>query len=964
MTMAERPVLYLIDGYAQFYRAYHAIRSGLRSPNTDEPTHLTFGFADLLLKILRERRPDYLAVVLDVSGDRGTFRSEIYPEYKAHREPPPSDFAPQVERCLSVLDLFGVPTYGCAGMEADDVIATIVRRLRKERPDLEIRIVSRDKDLGQLLDGQVSLYDAHLDTRIGVEELFARRGVRPEQVIDMLALMGDASDNVPGVAGIGPKTAADLINEYGSIEGILAHLDRLTPKRRAALEAARDTLELSRRLVTLRDDCPVPFELDATRVDPKRIRGPELLELFRTLGFTNRLPGALRGLLGEPEAPPPVVAAPAKRAPRAGKAKPTADESGGLFDALPGGAGEVPASFPPIPALGDYRAIRTLDELDATIAACRAAGRFAFDIENDADDEESDGPRSMRRLCGVSLAASEGAASYLPLASPEAEGHLDLAACRDRLASLFGDPALVAIAHHAKFDLNGLFAAGIEVANRLEDTMVAAWLVDASRAGYGLKGLVESSLGLRQVTYRETVTDRGRRTFAEVPLADAVPYAAADADMALRLHGLLAPKLAADGLERLYREVEMPLVRVLAGMERAGIGVDGGELDRQRERLELRIAALREEISTIAPRPFNPDSPKQLAEILFHRPDDERPGLGLKPIKRTQTGFSTDVEVLEKLAADPAVESPLPGLIVEYRRLTKLVGTYLVALKAAISPAGRIHASFHQTGTATGRLSSSDPNLQNIPIRSDIGREIRRAFVAAPGFVFVCADYSQIELRMLAHLSGDPALAAAFRGGEDIHRAVAAEVYGVEPAAVTDEMRSAAKMVNFGIVYGITAFGLARRLGAGTSRERAQTIIDGYRARFARIGDFLARCVEEAKTHGFVTTLLGRRRPVPQVHSRNPAERALGERIAINTVVQGSAADLIKVAMVRLDGRLRTEFPRARLLLQIHDELLVESPEAEREPLTRLVVGTMEGAMDLSVPLKVEAGSGRDWSVC
>jgi DNA polymerase-1 len=965
--MPDRPVLYLIDGYAQFFRAYHAIRSGLSSPVTGEATNLTFGFIGLLLKILRERKPDYLAVVLDVSGDRGTFRSELYPEYKAHREPPPSDFGPQVDRCLSMLPLFGIPQYGCEGMEADDVLATVVRKLRKERPDLDIRLVSKDKDLGQLLDERVSLYDAHRDETLGVEQLFERKGVRPEQVIDMLALMGDTSDNVPGVAGIGPKTAAELVTTYGSLEGVLANLDRLTPKRREAIENAREILPLARRLVTLRDDCPVDFDLEASRVDPARIRGDELLAMFRTLGFENRLPGELRAILGKPAAEAaPAVATPPKPA-RAARPKP--EESGGLFDQVGAeSSSATAAAFPPIPALGEYAAITTLEGLDVAIAACRTAGRFAFDIENDAtdsgDSEDDGGPKAARRLCGISLAVRPGHAWYLPLVSPEASTHRSLAECLERLRSLFGDGSLAAIAHHAKFDVNALLASGIEVRNRLDDSMIAAWLVDSARSSYGLKGLAEGLLGLVQPTYREVVADRGRRSFAEVPLADAVPYAAADADVALRLFLQLEPQLKSAGLERLYREVEMPLVAVLAGMERAGIGVDGAELDRQRERLDGRIAALRTEIASLAPRPFNPDSPKQLAEVLFHRPLDPLPGLGLKPVKKTKTGFSTDVEVLEKLASDPSVESELPARIVEYRQLTKLVGTYLVALKEAISPQGRIHASFHQTGTATGRLSSSDPNLQNIPIRTATGREIRKAFVAGPGCLFLCADYSQIELRMLAHLSGDPGLSEAFRRGEDIHRAVAAEVYGVAIDQVTDEMRSAAKMVNFGIVYGITAFGLARRLGGGTSRERAQAIIDGYRARFVRIAEFLARCVAEAKEKGFVTTVLGRRRPVPQVHSRNPAERALGERIAINTVVQGSAADLIKIAMVRLDARLRAERPRSRLLLQIHDELLVECPEAEVREVEGLVVATMEGAMDLSVPLKVEAGSGRDWFAC
>jgi DNA polymerase-1 len=415
-------------------------------------------------------------------------------------------------------------------------------------------------------------------------------------------------------------------------------------------------------------------------------------------------------------------------------------------------------------------------------------------------------------------------------------------------------------------------------------------------------------------------------------------------------------------MERLYREVELPLVQVLADMELAGIGVDGAELDRQRERIQGEVDRLREAIAREAPHPFNPDSPKQLAAALFNKPTDVPPGLGLRIVKRTKTGASTDAEVLEKLAADPLIESEIPARIVEYRQLTKLVGTYLVALREAIDPqTGRIHASFHQTGTATGRLSSSDPNLQNIPIRTEVGRDIRRAFVAGPDHALLSCDYSQIELRVLAHLSGDPALCDAFRRGADIHVAVAAEVFGVRPEQVTDAQRGAAKMVNFGIVYGITPFGLARRLGAGTSIERAREIIEGYRARFSRIDAFLAQCVAHAKEHGYVETILGRRRPVPQVHSRNPGERALGERMAINSVVQGSAADLIKVAMVRIHRDIAGRCPGARMLLQIHDELLFEVPIERVAATQSWVVERMESAMALDVPLRVGAASGANW---
>jgi DNA polymerase-1 len=548
--------------------------------------------------------------------------------------------------------------------------------------------------------------------------------------------------------------------------------------------------------------------------------------------------------------------------------------------------------------------------------------------------------------------------------SPEPASHLAPDAVLARVRPLLEDPAVRKTAHNAKFDLVALRAAGVRVRGLAGDSMVASYVVDATRSTHRMDALAEAVLGHRCIPITDLIgSGRHQRRFDEAPLALAAPYAAEDADVALRLAGALEAQVDGMGLGGLYRGTEVPLVEVLAELEFNGIRVDPDELERQRRALEVRIEALKARIEASAPRPFNIDSPKQLAEILFNGPSDDPPGLGLKVVKRTKTGASTDVEVLEKLAQDPAVATELPAQILEYRQLSKLVGTYLVSLREAIDPrTGRIHASFHQAVTATGRLSSSDPNLQNIPIRTEVGREIRRAFVAEPGNELISADYSQIELRVLAHLSEDPALIAAFKGGADIHRAVAAEVYGVAPAEVTDEQRSAAKMVNFGIIYGITPWGLAKRLGPGTSNERARQIIDDYKRRFSRIDAFLQRCVQEARDQGFVATVLGRRRAVPQVHSRNPAERALGERIAINTVVQGSAADLIKLAMLRLHRDLPARFPEARMLLQIHDELVFESPAAQVGALGAFVAESMESAMELRVPLEVSWSRGANWA--
>jgi DNA polymerase-1 len=856
-----------------------------------------------------------------------------------------------------------VPTYGCEGMEADDVIATIVHRLRKSEPDLEIWIVSKDKDLGQLLDDRVRLYDVHTGQSLGTEELFEKKGIRPSQVVDMLALMGDTVDNVPGVAGIGPKTAAQLITEYGSLSELLNRVHEVKGKKGEAIAAARETLALSRSLVELKSDCDVNFALADAKVEAKRLKVAELLDALRELGF-NRHRDDLRAVASAMGAQVPAssgASAPAAPIRPAAKAPAVDDAAGTLFasesrEASGASVGPTAGALP----TGDYRVLRSVAEIRAELARCRKAGTVAIDTETDSLVTRT------ANLCGVSLSHTVGTGVYIPLRSPDPSGHCSPAEVCEALSEFLADPTIRKVGHNLKFDLNVLRGAGLTVCGVAGDSMIESYLVDSTRSSHGLDALAENLLGYRTMPISAVIGEgKSQRRFDEAPLDLAGPYAAEDADVALRLHQALAPQIAAMSLSTLYVDVELPLVKSLAELEWNGITVDPVELDRQREAIMRRIEALRTEISSLAPVPFNPDSPKQLAAVLFNKPTQEPPGLGLKPVKKTKTGYSTDVEVLEKLADDPDVETPLPARIVEYRQLTKLVGTYLVALKDAILPAtGRVHASFHQTVTATGRLSSSDPNLQNIPIRTEVGREIRKAFVAPPGYLLLAADYSQIELRMLAHLSRDPALIEAFRQGMDIHTAVAAEVFGVDPPKVTSEMRTVAKMVNFGIVYGITAYGLARRLGGGTTRQRAQEIIDGYRQRFSKIGEFLNDCVEKARAQGYVQTILGRRRPTPQVHSRQPQERAFGERIAINTVVQGSAADLIKVAMVRFSSELPMRHPQARMLLQIHDELVFEAPREEIDQVAHLVTRVMEHAMDLAVPLKVEVGTGADWYAC
>ncbi len=973
--------LYLVDGHAQFFRAFHAIRTPMSSPATKEPTNATFGFVGMLLKALREIRPDYLAVAIDVTGDRETFRSEMYPAYKATREAAPEALGPQIRRCISLLGEIGVPVIGCPGFEADDVLATIVSRERSEHPEgLLIRIVSKDKDLQQLLEsGRVEMYDIPTEEMLDEARLRLEKGVTPGQVIDLLALTGDTADNVPGVAGVGPKTAAELIGKWGSVENLMAHAGEIEGKRGENIRAAAGHLPLSKILVTLRHDAPVEFSLEEAAVSGFKIE--RLLPILKELGF-RRYQDEVRELLGrgadagvgvgvggvgvgvvEVEGK---VASAVKRGGVVG-----GGGGGGFCDHL-----EQTATTARVVA-GEYSVVRTRGELAELVGMLERAEIFAVDTET-----TSLSPRECR-LCGLSFAVEEGRAFYVPVRSPEVGTHLGEREALEAVGPLLEDAGRRKCGHNLKYDALVLRSCGVEVRgggagfggrSLLFDSMVASFLVDSSRSSHSLDSLCLGLLGHANISITELIgKGASQRTFDCVPVELATPYAAEDADMALRLRNRFAPQLRAMGLEGLFEDVEMPLVESLAEMEWNGIMVDPEELDHQAERLRGRIEELRRRIVEAAPHPFNPDSPKQLAAALFNGPGHAgSPGLGLKPARRTKTGYSTDAEALEKLAADPLVTTPVPGLIVEYRQLTKLVSTYLTALRKAINPrTKRVHASFHQAVAATGRLSSSDPNLQNIPIRSEVGREIRKAFIAPPGRVLISADYSQIELRLLAHLSRDPGLIEAFREGQDIHAAVAAQINGVAVERVTREQRSGAKAVNFGIVYGITPFGLARQLGIDNTA--AAEIIGDYKRRFAGITTFLEECVAQAKRYGYVETILKRRRPIVGIESRNGAERAQAERVAINSVVQGSAADLIKLAMIDLHARFSAyaghrrvggvgpEVEGVLMLLQIHDELVFEAAAERAEEARRVIVGRMEGAMALDVPIRVESQVSGSW---
>lgn len=921
--------LFLIDGYAQIFRAFYAIRGGMNSPVTGEPTHAVFGFTGMLHKIFTQLKPDFLAVAMDAPGK--TFRDELYAEYKATRPPMPEDLAPQIPRIMELLNAYNIPVLSDEGFEADDIIATVVRQVLADETmqDVEVYIVSRDKDLEQLLCDRVKLYDVHKDEIIDVAALEAEKGIRPDQVIDLLALTGDTADNVPGVKGIGIKTAAQLLQEYGSIDGILANLDKIKGKRRENLEAAKEQLPLSRTLVTLRSDADVQFSPDEASLGP--IDLDTVLRLFTQLGFRRHQEEARKVAeeFGSTAADGDPLASPA-------------DD---------GGATSSEEAEVPQVERGEYELILTPERLAEVVSVLREQELICLDTETTGLDADA-------RLCGISLAWQPGHGVYIPILSQNPESHLDLETVVSHLKPVLEDPAIPKCGHNLKFDTRMLLRSGIKLRGIVFDTMLASVLLDPNRPSHRLDDLVQELLGYRMTPIAELIGDGDSQcSMADVNLDQVAEYAAEDADMTLRLHGHLAPQIEAHGMTELLTQVEAPLAGVLGEMEETGILCHPEELTEQEKALVGQVASLRNRIFEIAGLEFNLDSPKQLAEVLFER-------LGFKPVKKTKTGVSTDVEVMTQLSHGERPDDPvstIPRLILEYRQLNKLVSTYMGNLRDAINPrTGRIHSTFHQLVTATGRLASQDPNLQNIPIRSDIGRQIRKAFTAPPGHLLLCADYSQIELRILAHLSEDPGLLEAFRNDDDIHSAVASRVFGVPMDQVSAEQRSRAKTINFGIIYGITAYGLSRRIPDLDVKEAAR-LIDDYKERFPGIERFLQECVAQAEQYGYVTTMLGRRRAIPEIRSTNRSRKNQGERFAINTVVQGSAADLIKLAMVNVQRRIDDEKLPLKLVLQIHDELVFEVTEEMAEEAGRIVQEEMEGAMELHVPLKAEVAMGANW---
>ncbi len=921
---ANAPHLILIDGSGFIFRAFHALPPMTRPDGT--PVNAVFGFTNMLAKLLKDHAGSHLAVIFDAG--RLTFRNRLYEKYKAQRPEPPAELIPQFALVREATAAFGVPAIELADWEADDLIASYC--LCATEAGGRATIVSSDKDLMQLIRPGVDMLDPIKQKPIGPAEVMEKFGVPPGKLIEAQALMGDSVDNVPGVPGIGPKTAAQLIAEFGDLEGVLAAAPAMKPgKRRDLLIEHAEAARISRQLVILRDDAPRPMPLEELVV-----RDPDpatLVAVLRAQGFRSTI--ARLGLEDGTPAPAPTTqgAAPA----------PARAAQGQLFPEA--------APPPPVPSgdFGPYESVTTIDALKAWVAEATRTGLVALDTETDGLD-------AMRaNLVGLSLATAPGRACYVPVRHQGLEAQVTPEDAIAAIAPLLCDPSVLKIFQNAKYDLAILGRAGAPPAAPLDDSMVISFAMEAGQHGHGMDELSTLHLGHSPISYDSvTGTGKGRLSFAQVPLANATAYAAEDADVTLRLWQTLRPRLREAKALAMYEQVDRRLIPILLDMERAGIKVDADDLRAMSKDFESRMAVMETEAHALAGEAFNLGSAKQLGEILFDR-------MKLPGGKRMKTGaWGTDASVLQTLADQGAA---LPAKILEWRQLAKLKSTYADALVEQINPdTGRVHTSYAMAIASTGRLSSTDPNLQNIPVRTEEGSRIRRAFIAEPGHRLVSADYSQIELRLLAHVADIPALKESFANGEDIHARTASEVFGIPMAGMDPMTRRRAKAINFGIIYGISAFGLARQLQIAPGEARGY--IDAYFARYPGIRAYMNAAQEEARINGYVTTPFGKRIWIAGIADKNPARRAYAERQAINAPLQGGAADIIKRAMVKLPAAMQAAGLRSRMLLQVHDELLFEAPEAEVDAMAGLAKRVMEAAATLSVPLVVETGSGRHWA--
>ncbi|HBG05191.1 MAG: DNA polymerase I [Geobacteraceae bacterium GWC2_58_44] len=886
----EKETLYLLDGSSYIYRAYFAIRH-LSSPK-GFPTNALYGFTQMLLKVMKDRAPAHVAVIFDAG--KLTFRNELFPAYKATRSTMPEDLAQQIEPIKQMVRAFNIPALELPGFEADDIIGTIARNC--EAQGMACVVVTGDKDLMQIVSENVTLLDTMKDKSFGIPDVHEKFGVGPERVVDVLALWGDTSDNIPGVPGIGEVTAKKLLQEFGSLDELLARASEVKGKTGERLVEFADQARLCRTLATIDCAVPIDYSIDDFAVSPPDNR--RLAALFREYGFAT----LLKDLTSSPTL-----------------------------------------------SCERYGLVLSEAELCDLVSELSRAPAFAFDLETTSLNPIE------ARIVGFALSCKAHEAWYVPvghryLGAPE---QLSEATVLGLLKPLLTDPSRPKICQNMKYDYQVLRGAGVRMEGLWCDTMLAAYLVNPARSSQGLDALALEYLDHRMISYMDVAgKGKGELNFCEVDLDRAGPYSCEDADATFLLHEILLPKVKQQGMERLYYDIEMPLVEILAEMELCGVKLDLQLMKELSTRFGKQLLELESCIHEHTGGPFNINSPKQLGEMLF-----ERMGLAVGKKTKGKTGWSTNVEELERLAE----EHEVARLLLQYRSISKLKSTYTDALPRLIDPqTGRVHTSYNQAVTNTGRLSSSDPNLQNIPIRGEEGRGIRRAFIAEEGSLLLSADYSQIELRVLAHLSGDQVLCQAFAAGEDIHLRTAVEVFDILPGLVSSEMRRQAKVINFGVIYGQGPFSLAKELGV-TSKQ-AKAFIDNYFERHSGARAFLDGCIREAEVCGFVTTILGRRLSIPDIASKNGNVRAFAQRNAVNYPIQGSAADIIKAAMIAVSRRMRREGVASRLIMQVHDELVFEVPAGEREVMEELVRSEMEGALELKVPLRVDLNFGLNWS--
>ena len=890
--MPKRKTFYLVDGSSYIFRAFFGVRQ--LSTSKGFPTNALYGFINMLQKVIREEKPDYLVVAFD-SPDK-TFRHKIYPDYKANREAPPEELAKQFPYFEPLVQAYGLSSVRRPGFEADDIIGTLAKKGIQE--GLEVVIVSGDKDMMQLISPNVYMLDTMKNKKFIDKEVVEKFGVQADKVVEVMGLMGDSSDHVPGVAGIGPKIAAELIQKFGTIESLYKRINEVEKKKvKEKLEHDKENAFMSRELVSI--DTEMDLEFNSDLMKPGKIDSAKLKKMFEEFEFVSFLEGM---------------------------------------------QGEVTNSLK-IDRSG-YKTILTEKSLNDLIKSLVKKKSFVFDVET------TNKRPVWARMVGISFSFEEGNACYLPLVhrylgSPD---QLELKAVCEKLKPIFEDKRIKKCGHNIKYDLIVMANEGIALDGVGFDTMIASYLLNPSSRGHGLDALTMEYFGHKNLTYKEMVGAGNREIgFDEVEVNRATEYAAEDSDMTWRLKGKLQPQLK-DSTLKLYKEIELPLLEVLAEIELNGVYVDRKHLTELSSKIDKQLLRLEKDIYVLADEEFNINSPKQLSVILFEK-------LKLPVIKKTKTGYSTDVSVLELLVA----EHKLPKQILSYRQLAKLKSTYVDALPGEIfKNTGRVHTSFNQTVAATGRLSSSNPNLQNIPIRSDMGKEIRKAFTAEGDNMLLSADYSQIELRLLAHLSKDRALKDAFDKGEDIHARTAADIFGSSLDKVDENSRRMAKAVNFGIIYGLSAFGLSRQLNI--SRKDAKDFIDQYFLLYSKVRGFMDNTIAEARECGYTLTMFNRRRYLPDLKSDNRQIRESAERVAINSPIQGSAADLIKVAMIRLSRNLKKMKLNSKMILQVHDELVFECPVREKKEIESLVRKEMEEACTLSVPLVVDIGWGKNWN--